>query len=220
MEARRSRTRPRTASTTPAAKPDLFLASSYLPSPKTTSSKHTSTTGHPKLHRPPQKYVLNPEHLHFRTTGNPALNSHHLLQVALTPEHYESLTGPLSTILKDQGLRTEAKRIKITSFRTEYSDNQSKYLVEGHPIQSGATASNKTPEPKLLRPEWLLGGATECGKCGSSFGRIENGMKKCNQQIGYHQGTLVRRSRSKKNFGMILPSTISTCKADSPLVYA
>ena len=219
-KARSPRTRPRTASTTPSAAPDLFLASSYLPSPKTTSSKRTSTTRHPKLHRPPPKYVLNPTHLHFSTTNHPALYSHHLLPFALTDKYYKSLKSPLSTILKKQGLRTSAKRIKITAFRRDLKDNQSKYLVEGHPVQSGATASNKTPEPALLRPEWLLAGATECGKCGSSFGKISSGMKTCNRQIGYHQGTLTRRSRSKKTPGMILPPTISTCKAVDRLTYA
>ena len=224
-KARGTRTRPRTPSSTPTRTskldlfqasrlPDIGQASSYLPSPEPTSSTK------PNLHRTPSKHVLNPEHLHFRTTSNPALNSHHLLRFPLTDDHYESLEGPLASILKERGLRTKAQRVKITAFKPEYKDDQSKYLVEGHPVQSGATASNKTPEPKLLRPEWLLGGPTECGKCGSSFGRIENGTKKCNQQMDYHQGTLVRRSRAKNTYGMILPSTISTCKAEGPLVYA
>ena len=217
-KARSTRTRPRTPPSTPSPThlPELFQESSYLPPPKPTSSSSSTKS---KFHRTLSEHILNPEHLHFRTTGNPALNSHHLLQFPLTTDHYKSLKGPLASILKKRGLRTRAQRVKIVAYKPEYKDSQSKYLVEGVPVQSGATASNKTKEPKLLRPEWLLGGPQECGKCGSSFGRVENTAKQNNKQMGYHQGTLTKRSRAKATYGMILPSSISTCKAAGPLVY-
>ena len=221
-KAKSTRTRPRKPSSTPSPTPlpDLFQESSYLPPPKPTSSSTSSSSStKSKFHRTPSKHILNPEHLHFRTTGNPALNSHHLLRFPLTTDHYKSLKGPLAAILKKRGLRTKSQRVKIVAFKPEYKDSQSKYLVEGVPVISGAAASNKTKEPKLLCPEWLLGGPLECGKCGSSYGRIENTKKQNNKQLNYHQGNLTKRSRAKATHGEILPSTISTCKAAGPLIY-
>ena len=219
----RSQTRPRPSSSTPSTAPSLFLPTSYLPPPKPSSSTRTPATRRPTpLHRPPPKYVLNPPHLHFRTTGHPALYSHHHLPFTLDDDFYDSLDSrvPLNKTLQEKGLRTNGERIKIVKFRKDLSDKESQYLVEGHFVQSGATANNKDPDSGLLRPEWLLAGATECGKCGSWYGRIESGKKTCNRQIGYHQGTLTKRSRSKKTPGMILPSTISTCKAVDRFIYA
>ena len=92
-------------------------------------------------------------------------------------------------------------------------------LVEGVPVISGAAAANKTKEPKLIRPEWLLGGPLECGKCGSSYGRAENTNKQNRKQLKYHQGLLTTRSRGKDTHGELLPKTISTCKAAGPLIY-
>ena len=88
--------------------------------------------------------------------------------------------------------------------------------MEGIPFVTGAAASNEIKEPKLIRPEWLLGGPLECGKCGSSYGREENANKQNRKQLKYHQGLLTTRSRAKDTHGELLQGG---CKAAGPLIY-
>ena len=217
----KTKTKPSSSTKSPSTKSSTKSSSSIKSSSSTkpatkTKTKSSSKSSSNSSSNTKPKLNLNPEHLLFNTTANPALNSHHLLQFHLTPKHYQSLKGPLAKILKKKGLRTQAQRFKITAFKPEHKDSQSKYLVEGIPYISGAAASNKVKEPKLIRPEWLLGGPLECGKCGSSYGREENTNKQNRKQLKYHQGLLTKRSRAKDTHGELLQGG---CKAAGPLIY-
>ena len=211
-EVEKTPTRPRPSSPTPPP----------TPPPKPSSSTHTHATPPPSpLHRPPTQYILRPPQYHFRTTGHPALHSHHHLPYTLNDQFYNYLNpnAPLTKTLQERGLRTGEGRIEITRFHKDLADEHSEYLVEGRFVPSGATLHNKKPETGLLRPQWLTAGVEDCGKCGASYGHANN-LKGARKYMGYHQGTLTRRSRSKKAPNKVLPSTNSNCRAVACFIYA
>ena len=100
----------------------------------------------------------------------------------------------------------------------DLQDEDSEYLVEGRYVTSGAALKNKKAKTGLLRPQWLTAGVEECGKCGSSFGLPTN-RKGASKLMGYHQGTLTRKSRSKKAPYEIQPAN-SSCRPVAKFIYA